>query len=569
VFQHFVSRIKTKTLEQFTKGEILFLFAVCAANLAFIMLGIKGDCPVALEADEACYGPGAVEMMRRHSLNPMWFANPASTLYYPLVAYYSVLRLIYGANFIDLAKDGIQNCYEHMNLLVLYPRICCGLLVTASLPFIYWAGRKWLGKYPAMVGTILYAVCPLVVAYGQMLRTDMVSCFFVALGMVLIVKLIEHADRLKYAVMCALVLALGMSTRYFCLALAAPFVVAYGLYYKQTRERKVLFNALWFAMLTAVFFFCSSPFVFLDYKNVEESLRFEAFSVFGRVDGLGFFGNLNFYINEVLPSCLSHILAVASIIGLVLVVWKRRSDLTWSFLMLLLAFVVGTCLNPRHWHRWILPFLPMLCFFVGVTVTTSFEILKKSLQTWLGRTKATRISAGIVSLLLFACILEQLRGLYVVELDMLRPTGRAEAWYYIRDHIPPHTKIALDSDWRWTGRWNYDYKEDIWRSDFIPPRPHNYKSPVDLAKEGFQYMVVETWNRGFYTWGQPQRYPTECEFFKELRKHAPLLLKGERRPKVLGVDPIIRISPYEIYDLRPLAKGVTNANEVLNDPNTE
>ena len=110
--------------------------------------------------------------------------------------------------------------------------------------------------------------------------------------------------------------------------------------------------------------------------------------------------------------------------------------------------------------------------------------------------------------------------------------------------------------WDWPDRDEYTILENVWRPDFVPPRPHNYYLPADLAKEGYQYMVVLRWNREDYAITEPDKYPREGKFFQDLVKQAPLLFSSFRtKPNVMGESVPDTYSPVEIYDLRPLASG--------------
>src|SRR5580658_11206356 len=101
----------------FTDREWLFLAAICTVNFILLLIGMNGASPFAMEPDECDYGAHAIWMLNSGTLSPGWFVNPASTLYYPLLLYYSTLRFISPA-LIPPMKDEMRNCYEHMDLLV-------------------------------------------------------------------------------------------------------------------------------------------------------------------------------------------------------------------------------------------------------------------------------------------------------------------------------------------------------------------------------------------------------------------------------------------------------------------
>jgi hypothetical protein len=542
----------------FSNRELIFLGAICLLSLALLLIGLNGACPFSLETDEVDYAPHAIWMLKKPTLNPEWFTNPASTLFYPLLAYYWFLHHFFGNQVIDLSKNELRTCYEQMELLVKYPRFVNVLFTTATLPFLYAIGRTWLGRGAATIATILYGVSPLVVRYGQILRTDTFSCLLIVICMFLICHILAKPARTALSVLAALVTALAISTRYFCLGLIVPVSFAYVWLAIKDRPsaRRILLNLTTYLLLSGVLTFCFSPFVFLDYGQTLKDLHFEAASEFAEITGLGFFGNLDFYIKTAMPRALGMPLAVGALAGIVLLAFRARSALTATYMVLLAAFLIGTCLNPRHWFRWILPMMPVLCLTAGLAFQSIYEALAVLVERTKLKQQAQKIAFIASAVLLLLSLIPLAYELTEIEVDKLRPTGPEQAWFYIRDHIPAGTKIAVDIDWRATGSWLYDVTENIWRPDFIPPRPHNYYTPEDLAKEGFKYMVVEKWNREYYQ-AKPKEYPRESNFYEQLVKKAPLVFTSEKEPETLfGKKRFLRIGPNEVYDLRAIGKGM-------------
>jgi len=202
----------------------------------------------------------------------------------------------------------------------------------------------------------------------------------------------------------------------------------------------------------------------------------------------------------------------------------------------------------------------------GFALFSLFHPLQKACSKICSPDNSKRISIAIISLLFTVSLIVPMEYVYLLELDKTQPSGVEQIWFYIRNHIPVGTKIASDVDWRWTGKWMYDVKEDVWRPDYIPPRPHHYRTPSDLAHDGYQYIVVEGFNRLTFQ-AQPEKFPIESHFYTELRKHAPMLLATKmHRVCLLGTMDFNRFSSYEIYDLRKLAHGVVDPHEQLNPP---
>jgi disulfide bond formation protein DsbB len=343
-------------------------------------------------------------------------------------------------------------------------------------------------------------------------------------------------------------------------------MTSYALSCWTTKQRKVVINLFTYALCVPALFFCLSPYVIIDHEQMLKDLYFETHSDFVSVTGLDFFGNFSYYLTEVMPFCMGWILTLAALLGLIVVMTKRRSNLSYSFVIMLLGFFVGTSLNPRHWYRWLLPMIPGCAMLAGLGLVCIFDLIVRLLSRSNNPQRSKKIALTVVSMLFLLSVIQPLESDYLLELDKLRPCGLQQMWSYIRDHIPPGTKIACDLDWRWTGGWLYNIQESVWRSDYIPPRPHNYRTPFDIAKDGYQYMVCEGWNRIDYQ-QKADKYPLEAHFYDELRKHVPLLYATKMNSESFpGVNPYNRYGSYELYDLRGLLHKKVDPNEQLNPP---
>jgi hypothetical protein len=270
---------------------------------------------------------------------------------------------------------------------------------------------------------------------------------------------------------------------------------------------------------------------------------------------------LQFYFVEGLPESIGYWLAGAVVVGLLFICFNPTFK-TIVYLTLLTVLFAGTCLNPRHWVRWILPMLPLLSLLAGFAITTTYKLIVRLLSKFTPETVANNCSFIIVIAFVIYGWFFPIRHLIYDQYQKGQLSARAEAYPWMLAHIPKHTKIVVDTGWDWPKVEDYNVTSNIWRPDFVPPRPHNYYFPEDLAKEGFEYMVVETWNRDYYQWDESEKkYPREHAFYKRLREDAPLVLNtfDENRPWILGHILPYRVSPIEIYDLRPLARKKLHA----------
>jgi hypothetical protein len=456
-----------------------------------------------------------------------------------------------------------------MDVLLKWPRLFTVFFVIASLPFLYLLGRQWVGRTAAFLGLSFYALSSLVIYFGQILRPDLIANFFIVLAMFLLALLPTNANKRQLAMALGVVAGLGISTRFFCLALLTPIVTAYGvlaLRAQTLKEKKeIVINAVFSLFAWIVTFFITSPFVFLDFSHVVEDLKFEAQADFGGITGLSPLGNLNYYLFEATPLAVGWYVTAAFLVGLVLKIWpfsKRTIDLqTISYYVLLAVFFFGFCINPRHWSRWILPMLPFMCLLAGFALSRCSQVLERLFKLRLSPRLATSLTFFILIGVSAAGYFHAFRHMVDDQWQKGHLSARALAFPYIKAHIKPDTKIALDTGWDWPEMENWIVEENIWRPDFVPPRPHSYYFPEDLGKAGFKYLVVQTWNRMFYqSEDQKAAYPREYAFYVKLRKYAPLIFtsytKDEKNhPILLGEKVGDRVSPVEIYDLTGMAGG--------------
>lgn len=547
-----------------SKGEKVCLAAAMIFISCALLYGLNGDSPICLENDELTYAHPALIMGMEHGLNPHWFINPASTLLYPLAAYYKLLEILFGTKYIDPAHyNTMQMCFNQMPVLITGPRITSALEVVISLPFLYIIGRRWVGKVAAMLGLAVYTVCPMVTYYGQILRPDMLASLIIILTLFVMDFLCEEPTRRSLAVIAGILAGLAISTRFFCLALVPPIVLIFAVQYLRSKDRSVkelllingfIFIAVWFAT-----FFLTSPFVFLDAAQVVEDLQFEAKSDFQELTGLGPFGNFYWYITYGIPYCIGEMLTGASIVGFIWMCFKPNFK-TVIYLFLLVTFFVGTCLNPRHWERWVLPMLPIMVFLAGVAITRTYDLVTTLLsKRALSLNSAKNVSFICLSAFTVTALFFPFRHLILEQYQKGHLSARAAIFPYIKQHIPKKTKIALDMEWGLPDWGDYNVKEEIWRPDFVPPRDHNYYFPIDLAREGYEYMLVRRWNRDFYRDEKSAvNYPREYAFYNDLYKNVPLLIDTQTKnnPVILGEEVGFRVSPVELYDLRPLIRKI-------------
>jgi 4-amino-4-deoxy-L-arabinose transferase-like glycosyltransferase len=301
------------------KSEKLFILGISGVSLMFLLIGLNGDSPICTENDELCYGPVSLYMITHNTLNPGWFTNPASTTIYSLWLYYKIVQLFTGQAIVDPHYSPFQMVFRNMDVILKWPRLSSVAFVLLSLPLLYVIGRRWFGQKAAMLGVTFYALSPLVVYYGQILRPDMLANLLIILSIFLFDYIIERPANRILAIAAGVVVGLAVSTRFFCLALTVPLATIYGisLFRKGfSSERAQIFQAgIVAAVVSFLTFFATSPFVFFDFHQLLEDMKFEAQANFQELTGLGPLGNLNYYLVEGIPEGIGKYLTAVALMG--------------------------------------------------------------------------------------------------------------------------------------------------------------------------------------------------------------------------------------------------------------
>jgi hypothetical protein len=533
-------------------------FLVGAAMLVCFYLlfaGIRGDTPITVEGDEFCYVPSAVYMAASDTWNPRWFINPGSTVFYPLTIYYRFLNaaVFNGTWFTDM-KSCDEIVFGHMYLVCLVPRYLSIAYTVFSIPLLYLFARKVFNRHTALISVWFMALSPILINYGQVIRTDAPSTFFGMLSMYLCTKVFD-APTIKNQLLTGISIGLAVASRYFMLALAPILFLINCMTLSESPREKRWQNitASVVGMVSIVVaFLASTPYFILDFKTVMSDMKFESQSAMVGCDNLGTLGNLNFYLTDAIPSVLFLPQTFLAVLGAALVIWQRqRRQVVW--LVYIAVVLVGSSINTRHWDRWVIPILPILMVLAAYALSSLIQLMLIRLKA---TPKLYQAANVVVTCLMLVALL---RAPYqeIVEHNIMKATYSCEATVYkwIKANIPLGTKIALDGGWPWGFRERYKLLENIWRPDFVK-RDLTYDTPQKLARDGYKYMIVMEWFKVRYT-NDPVRFPHEAHFYQELVKNYPVAHHTRKMDLAFFGDRTVRQrgSPIIIYDLQP-AKSV-------------
>ncbi len=144
-------------------------------------------------------------------------------------------------------------------------RLITVLFYFASSLLLFYFSLILYGKYSAWLSVLLWALCPVVLGFSNLLTSDIPICFFFLLSIYLIVRWHE-SGRIQYFIYFCISFGLGVTTK-FSIFLILPPISFYLLwsFFKKKRSFKlialysVVFFSIFLIIVNAIYLFNSTP----------------------------------------------------------------------------------------------------------------------------------------------------------------------------------------------------------------------------------------------------------------------------------------------------------------------
>jgi 4-amino-4-deoxy-L-arabinose transferase-like glycosyltransferase len=503
------------------------VLGIMALSLGLEVWAVAHDLPYP-GVDEPTFVRPAVHMAATGDLDPHWFGHPGSTTIYPLAGLYHAWDAVgHGGPLLSADARVADRFVSSPGPFYLIGRLWAIAYAVAAIPLVFLLGRRCFSSAVGLAGAALWAVLPLAVSYGRVVRTDSAGVFFAVLALLLIVRLLDRAP-LRDFVVAGVVVGLGISSRYFLVTLLAALVVAGGLAIRHRVPGASIRGIAAGVGAAITTFVVTTPYFLLDWSTARASLANENTSNLGH-DGLSPVGNLRWYLGNSFPKSLTWPLALLAVIGVVAALWSRRDPRRLVLLAGITAFVVAISMSRLHWERWPLPILPVVVLFavdglVWLTSASSALLRQPALAPALA-------VAGVVLVALWPA-----RDAVQLDVRESRPSTRVVARRWIEANIPPGSRLVKElktapldhTSLHWMER--NTLTRDGWTLD-------------RYVDDGFHYFMTNSGISGTYV-SQPRRYPAQAHFYRELRQDGCLL--HVFRPTSSRDGPVIRV--YEVSD---------------------
>ena len=478
--------------------------------------------------DEPTFVRPAVHMAATGDLDPHWFGHPGSTTIYPLAGMYHAWDAVAHGGPVFSADARVADRFvTSPGTFYLIGRLWAIAYTVAAIPLVFLLGRRCFSTAVGLASAALWAVLPLVVSYGRVVRTDSAGVFFALLALLLIVRLLDRAS-IRDFVLAGVAVGLGISSRYFLVTLLVALAVAGAMVIRRRVPGASIRGIAAGVGAAVVTFALTTPFFFLDWTTARASLANENTSNLGH-DGLSPIGNLRWYVGNSIPKSLTWPVALLALIGIIVALAYRRDPRRLVLLAGVTTFLVAISMSELHWERWPLPILPVVVLFA----VDGMAWLTAKLSARLGRPALSPAfaAAGIALVAIWPA-----RDVIQLNARESRPSTRIVARHWIEANIPPGATLAKELKTAPLDGTRIHWLE---RNTLAGDG-----STLDrYLDDGYQYFVINSGISGTFA-TQPRRYPMQARFYRELRRDGCLL--HVFRPGSNRDGPVIRV--YEVSD---------------------
>lgn len=376
----------------------LALITVC--GMAFRLASCFWGYPLALHPDELTIVDNSIDMLRRHSWLAYVYNRPDQFEIKCNAALFAIASRI-------LFRIPAYEAFEsHYMMFYVIARGFTAIFGTAMIPLAgMLAGRMVREEkqrhLTQIVAAFIFAFSPILVEHSAYATPDIVLTFFILLFALLAQYYLE-TGKTKYLWLSVVVTGIGISIKYPAAILCVP--IAAMVIERAMQERKYG-NIVKYGIISIVLLFATifviAPNLFTDFSSVQDTLVFESRTNHLGADGLGWSGNLRFYLETMIRDLeqFSLIFAAAGI------VWAIRNRAERTAVLLIGPFYL-ICISALslHWVQWGIPAYVFYNLLAGLGISAVLFPARNAMRS----EAAKRITAiawyvftGILGLSLF------------------------------------------------------------------------------------------------------------------------------------------------------------------------
>lgn len=471
--------------------------------------------PLQLHSDEKATVDWAIDMLQRHS----WEAHIYDRPDHFEIKCDAILFTI--VSWIRYHKPAYEAFEDHKMAFYMLARFYTALFGTALIPLssIYVCNlvKGIADKYKKLIQLItavLIAFSTIFVQHSAYATPDIVLTFFVMLFAYGMMRYCEDGNK-RYLFMCIIIIGIGVTIKYPAAILCIPLAVMiiYRACFIENRPFDIIrygFISIGVIFLTI---FVLAPNLITDINSVYVNFVEEARPNHLGADGLGFSGNLKFYLKSIAFN-IGTVTIVPFAAGLIFIFTHRGRKL-FSLLVGLIYWICMSVLS-LHWLRW---GIPMYLFYI-IIVAMGIAAMMMATDRFIGRYNVVSAYVGksvvgiFISLIMVNVVLS---GLSIVKYSLL-PTMRSESQKFLDEN-----GITLD---------NTLYEGS---TPFAPASGQRQVQAFIATEEGVkvgiqnatkEYFLMSDNFKNRYL-AEPDRYPEQCAIYNGLEEAYEIIYRED------------------------------------------
>jgi hypothetical protein len=359
-------------------GEYLLLGLIVFLAFVIRYIGLKFSYPLLTHADEHAILNPVREMTENRTLNAGNLNRPDLFLIFTNFILLNVVSLIKFGN-------SIASMYQEHTLFFVHTARLITAMLGSAMPILAWKIGKE-GKIDfSLPAAIFVAFFPPFVLHSHYVTPDVPITLF-TLGIILFSLKYAKTGTMRFLYIATFLCALNTSEKYpglISFALIASAIVCRMIATKKKPISTIIWPAVkkifLFGLLYIFFLYLVAPILFIEFGRTFNAFMNEARPNHLGADGLGWFGNMTFYINE-FRLAGNWILSMLLIPGLYFLVKKREPGLIF-FSYGILYWVLLSVL-ALHWERWALPMHTAPLLFAAYGASAIKQLPLKPVRLW-------------------------------------------------------------------------------------------------------------------------------------------------------------------------------------------
>lgn len=469
---------------------ICFLICLTAAGAVLRIAACFWGFPYPLHPDEPTIVNNAMDLISRRSYEVNVFNRPDHFEIKCCAVLFQIVSYIMYHTRADAVFEG------RAMVFYLIARGFTAVWGTLMIPLAFLILER-MKKNAGLVGAALVAFFPLFVQHSAYATPDVVLTFMVMLVTWLSMLYLEEPSRKRLTCMC-IAAAVGITVKYTCAVCCIwiAFVVCVNCV-REKRYLKIVSDGAYCILITFAGCFFLAPNLFTNIRMTISTIAAEARTEHLGADGLGFWGNLGYYIRIFMRDAgWENLLFLAA--GAVYCLKERKKGF---FTGMGVLFWLCTSALALHWERWGMPVYAFFILCTALGISYAFDLPQGVHR------KALRVLAGILSAVVVCNYV--ISGVLIAQ-GALTTEARVDAISFCRENGITAENTLYDG-----------YSPFALSSPATLPAELSPEGEI-VVPEGIRFLIMSSKMYERY-YDEPERYAAQTALYDAVQEQCALL----------------------------------------------